>query len=110
MILINLYDFYDDLCYFLLFGFLDYNIIVVELRICVSSCLIKYVFKCDMWVSCKVEMGRFLSSMDWFSLFIFFESCEDMLSMFCEIIYVGFDFFILVKKVCVCLFDVLWMI
>ena len=54
-------------------------------------------------------MGRFLSSMDWPSLFTSFESCEDMLSMFCETIHAGIDLLIPVKKVRVCSSDAPWM-
>ena len=62
-----------------------------------------------MRASRKAEMGRFLSSMDWPSLFTSFESCEDMLSMFCETIHAGLDLLIPVKKVRVCSSVTPWM-
>ena len=109
LILTNLHDFYDDPRHFPPFGLSDHNTIAAEPRTRVSSRSIKYVFKRDMRASRKAEMGRFLSSMDWPSLFTSFESCEDMLSMFCEAIHAGLDLLIPVKKVRVCSSDAPWM-
>ena len=75
LILTNLHDFYDDPRHFPPFGLSDHNTIAAEPRTRVSSSSTKYVFKRDMRASRKAEMGRFLSSMDWPSLFTSFESC-----------------------------------
>ena len=109
LILTNLHDFYDDPRHFPPFGLSDHNTIAAEPRTRVSSRSTKYVFKRDMRASRKAEMGRFLSGMDWPSLFTSFESCEDMLSMFCETIHAGLDLLIPVKKVRVCSSDAPWM-
>ena len=85
------------------------NTIAAQPRNRVSSRSTNYVFKRDMRASRKAKMGRFLSSMDWPSLFTSFESCEDMLSMFCETIHAGLDVLIQIKKVRVCSSDALWM-
>ena len=109
LILTNLHDFYDDPRHFPPFGLSDHNTIAAQPRTRVSSRSAKYVFKRDMRASRKAEMGRFLSSMDWPSLFTSFESCEDVLSMFCETIHAGIDLLIPVKKVRVCSSDAPWM-
>lgn len=64
-IFMNLVGYYVNFEVFFLFGLFDYNIVFVVLMIregCIK--VMKFIFKCDLCFSCKVELGCYLSGMD----------------------------------------------
>lgn len=75
-VLINLLYMYDENVVYilLLFGFLDYNVVIVCIKkrlFCVGFSR-KLILRCDICVSRKVELGWFFLVVDWFILdFVF---------------------------------------
>lgn len=80
----NFDKFYKILLLFFLFGFFDYNIIMVLLKERLKKFNIRNViYRWDFRLSCKVVLvGCYLLVIDWFLLFNFFGMCEDFMNVF----------------------------
>ena len=59
----------------------------------------KFMLKRDMRARRKAELGRYLSAMDWPTLFSSLDCCEDMLNMFYKAWRTGLELLMPVKKV-----------
>ena len=110
LVLTNMKDYYDTPQILPPFGLSDHNTVVISSRIRppISSSK-KTIIMRDKRPSQKVEMGRYLGSVDWSSLLASSTSCEDQLSTFNEIIHVGQELLMPVRKVNVNLKDAPWM-
>ena len=69
----------------------------------------KFILKRDLRPSRKAEMGRYLCSLDWPSLFSSFVSCDDLLCVFENLIHTGLDLLMPIKKIRMNTHDVPWM-
>ena len=74
-----------------------------------SSATKKTIFVRDQRPSCKAAMGRYLSSLQWDVLFSSSCNCEDMIQIFNEIIKIGYDLLMPVKKIIKNTTDAPWM-
>ena len=81
------------------FGLSDHNTILVSpKKRATNSATKKIIFIWDQQPSCKAAMGRYLSSLQWDILFTSSCNCEDMIQIFQEIIKIGYDLLMPVKK------------
>ena len=74
-----------------------------------SSATKKTIYIRDQRPSYKAAMGRYLSSLQWDILFASSCNCEDMIQIFQEIIKIGYDLLVPVKKIIKDTADEPWM-
>ena len=110
LILTNLQAHYNDPNAFPPFGLSDHNTVVaVHRRRENTSKTHLFRLKRDMRASCKVELGRYLGSMDWSVIFSGLQHCEDMFKVFQEVITTGLDLLMPLKRVRIDTRDPPWM-
>ena len=106
----NLHTHYEKPTIFPPFGLSDHSTVVALPKTRVKgSKNTKYVLKRDARPCRKAELGRYLGSIDWPLLFTSLEHCEDLLNVYQEIIHVGLDNLIPVKRVRTNTSDAPWM-
>ena len=110
LIMTNLYEYYSEPKAFPPFGLSDHATVLVSPKNREKSVNpTKYVFKRDMCASRKVELGRYLSTMDWDLLLSSCETCDELERTLREVIHTRFDIIMPVKKVRINLKDAAWM-
>lgn len=109
-VLTNMHDYYNTPQILPPFGLSDHNTVMVLPKARASNSNTRNVIsKRDSRASCKRAMGRFLSSMDWPLLLNSLESCEDSSKVFQDVIHIGLDFLMPVRKIRVIPADPIWM-
>ena len=68
-----------------------------------------FILRRDLCPSCKAELGRYLSSVDWHGLFNSLQRCEELLGVFQEVITTGLDILMPLKRVRINTRDAPWM-
>ena len=101
LVLTNLPQLYDSNAVqtFPPFGMSDHNVVLVrpKARPKGNGCSMRTTARRDTRPSRKLELGRYLSSIDWSP--VNGDDCEARLSMFVDIIQIGMDHIMLVKHV-----------
>ena len=99
LILTNMHEFYKSPQIFPPIGLSDHNSIVVSPARKVKKAKSIFVYKRDLRQSRKEAMGRFLVSIQWSTIFAQTQSCEAMMNKFYDIIAIGFDFLMPIKRI-----------
>ena len=110
LVLTNLKDYYNTPQSLLPFGLSDHNTIMVSPKErSVKSNSGNVVYKRDSRPSCKAAMGRYLSSVDWPLLLNSLDTCEDLTNVFQEVIQIGLDLLMPLRRVRALPVDAPWM-
>ena len=90
-------------------GLSDHKAIVVKGQLRDKGCSTKILLKHDIRASHKAELGRYLAVLEWEKLFSSFDTCEDLLNMFNNVIKTSLDILTPIKKIRTNLADAPWM-
>ena len=104
-----MHEFYKSPQVFPLIGLSDHNTIVVSPACKVKKAKSIFVYKRDLRQSRKEAMGRFLMSIQWSTIFAQTQSCKAMMNKFYDIIAIGFDLLMPIKRIKKNSADVPWM-
>ena len=99
-VLTNIYDYCTTAHILPPFVLSDHNMIIVSPMTRVKSSITRnwVISRRDQRPSCKAAMVRYLNTLNWPLLFASSESCEDLLHIFQEVINIGLDLLMPVKK------------
>ena len=111
LIFTNMSEYYAEPQSFPPFGLSDHNTVMVTAKLRTPKSIIKKtVTRRDRRASCKASMGRYLASLDWPVLLPPQKSCEDMMEVFKEVVFIGLDLLMPTKQIPVCTADAPWMV
>ena len=109
LVLINMDEFYKSPQILPPIGLSDHNTVVVSSAHIVKKAKPTFVYKRDLRESKKDAMGRFIQSIHWPVIFAQSQSCEDMAKQFYDIVAIGLDFLMPIKRIKKISADVPWM-
>ena len=109
LILTNMHESYKSPQILPPIGLSDHNTVVVSPTHIVKKAKPTFVYKRDLRQSKKDAMGRFLQSILWPEIFAQSQSCEDMANFFYDIVSIGLDLLMPIKRIKKISADVPWM-
>ena len=99
-VLTNLNDHYVAPEIFPPVGLSDHNIIMASPKVTTKNLNTwKVIYKRDSRASCKAAIGRYLSALDWPLLFNCIQSCKELWNTFQQVISIGLDLLMLLRKI-----------
>ena len=110
LVISNLHEYYSPPQAYPPFGLSDHNVVMAAPIHGKRKTNTKQVItKRDTRPSCKAAMGRYLINVDWPSLFLSLESCDEKWGIFQEVVHIGFDLIMPMKQFRIDTADAAWM-
>ena len=98
LILTKMKDYYENPCVFPPFGLSDHNVITAEGKQREYANSSKFIYTRDKRASRKAEMGRFLSGINWSTIFSSLASIDDLVNAFNSVVHTELDVLMPKKK------------